>query len=62
MAKPTAPDPKAPKTERLQIVASVAFIQSLDGWRSKQPDNPNRSEAVRRLVETALKQKPSIKT
>jgi hypothetical protein len=27
----------------------------LDAWRAKQPDNPGRPEAIRRLLEEALK-------
>jgi hypothetical protein len=28
---------------------------SLDAWRAEQPDRPGRPEAIRRLVELALK-------
>jgi hypothetical protein len=30
---------------------------ALDDWRRKQPDIPTRSEAIRRLLEQALKAK-----
>lgn len=38
------------KTERLQIVLSPEDLSQLDEWRRQQPDIPNRSEAVRRLI------------
>jgi len=33
-------------------------IAAIDEWRRTQNDLPNRSEAVRRLVERALDEKP----
>jgi len=30
------------------------FLNRVDAWRLKQPDFPNRSEAVRRLVDAML--------
>jgi hypothetical protein len=38
----------------LQLYASDDFIAALDRWRGAQSDVPNRSEAMRRLVEQAL--------
>ena len=35
--------------------ANAEFFQALDAWRKGQPDLPNRSEAIRRLVDQALK-------
>ena len=35
--------------------ASDAFLKSVDAWRRKQPDLPTRSEAIRKLVEQALR-------
>jgi hypothetical protein len=32
-------------------------LQLLDAWRGDQPDEPGRPEAIRRLVEFALKEK-----
>lgn len=32
-------------------------LASIDEWRRKQPDLPSRAEAIRRLVEMALKGK-----
>jgi metal-responsive CopG/Arc/MetJ family transcriptional regulator len=45
------------QTERLQMRVSPEFIKSVDNWRRKQEDLPSRSEAIRRLVEQALKAK-----
>jgi len=52
---PTPPSSDEPMTERLQIVASEAFVEKLDAWRAKQRKIPTRSEAIRRLVEIGLK-------
>jgi hypothetical protein len=34
------------------------FIAKIDNWRRQQPDFPNRTESVRRLVEQALETAP----
>ena len=34
-----------------------AWMKRIDDWRRKQDDLPSRAEAIRRLVETALKMK-----
>jgi Arc/MetJ-type ribon-helix-helix transcriptional regulator len=44
-------------TARLEIRFPVEFLRAVDQWRRKQDDLPNRSEAVRRLVELGLKVK-----
>jgi hypothetical protein len=31
------------------------FLTQVDTWAEKQPDEPGRSEAIRRLVELGLK-------
>jgi hypothetical protein len=36
---------------------SDEFIAKVDAWAAKQEDEPGRSEAIRRLVEIALKVK-----
>jgi metal-responsive CopG/Arc/MetJ family transcriptional regulator len=41
-------------TERVQIVAPASWVQRVEEWRRKQPRIPNRSEAIRLLVEAAL--------
>jgi hypothetical protein len=34
---------------------SDSFLRAIDKWRAKQEDKPSRAEAIRRLVELALK-------
>lgn len=41
-------------TERIQIVATERWAKRVDDWRRKHPDMPNRSAAIRMLVEQAL--------
>lgn len=43
-----------PLDQRLQLVIGKGQIRAIDEWRRRQPDLPSRSEAIRRLVETAL--------
>jgi metal-responsive CopG/Arc/MetJ family transcriptional regulator len=43
------------QSERLQMRVSKEFLKVVDMWRRKQEDIPNRSEAIRRLVELGLK-------
>lgn len=38
----------------LNMRVNQAFLAKIDDWRRKQPDLPHRSEAIRRLVESAL--------
>ena len=53
MTMPPRLEPETP-TDRVQIVAPRTWIAKIDEWRRQQPDIPNRSEAIRRLVEQAL--------
>lgn len=41
-------------TERIQIVATERWTKRVDDWRRKHPDMPNRSKAIRLLVEIGL--------
>jgi hypothetical protein len=36
------------------VTRAVAVIAKIDHWRRHQPDMPNLSEAIRRLVEIGL--------
>jgi hypothetical protein len=47
------------KTIRLQMVISPSERADIDKWRSKQPDIPSRSEAIRRLVKLGLEATPA---
>lgn len=42
------------QSERLQMRVSPEFLSRIDEWRRTQTDLPNRSEAIRRLVELSL--------
>jgi hypothetical protein len=44
-----------PLSERFIMMVAPGFLERLDQWRRKQPDLPNRSEAIRRLVEAGIK-------
>jgi hypothetical protein len=44
-----------PKTERFEMRMEPETLKKVDDWRRTQPDLPSRAEAVRRLVEAALK-------
>jgi hypothetical protein len=46
--------PPASANERHQIIIPSDLVRRIRDWRSKQPDLPNKSEAIRRLVEIAL--------
>jgi hypothetical protein len=47
--KPTGKDPM------LALRAPPEFTARVEDWAKTQPDQPSRSEALRRLVEMALK-------
>ena len=40
--------------KRLQLVAPTKWVKNIDDWRRREPDLPNLSEAIRRLVEMGL--------
>lgn len=46
-------DPAA-EPKRLNIVAPPSWVQKIEDWRRAQPDLPNLSEAIRRLVDVGL--------
>jgi hypothetical protein len=41
----------------LTLRAPSELTRAVEDWANKQPDQPSRSEALRRLVEMALKMK-----
>jgi hypothetical protein len=41
--------------DRFEMKAPPTWFRSVDDWRRKQDDFPSRAEAIRRLVERALK-------
>lgn len=42
------------ETKRMNLVAPASWLKRIDEWRRHQPDLPNISEAIRRLVEKGL--------
>jgi hypothetical protein len=40
--------------QRLNLVAPTSWVKKIDDWRRREPDLPNLSEAIRRLVEMGL--------
>ena len=40
--------------QRLNMVAPTSWVKKIDDWRRREPDLPNLSEAIRRLVEMGL--------
>ena len=40
--------------QRLNMVAPASWMKKIEEWRRKEPDLPNLSEAIRRLVELGL--------
>jgi hypothetical protein len=63
MAKSTHVNMKTPK-KRAAVTGDLVGVRvqpemakELDDWRRKQPDLPNRPEAIRRLVDLGLKVK-----
>jgi len=43
------------KSVRFIFSAEPSLLARVDNWRRKQADLPSRAEAVRRLLESALK-------
>jgi uncharacterized protein YfbU (UPF0304 family) len=43
-----------PKTERVEMRFDPALLDRIDVWRAAEDDVPNRTEAVRRLIEGGL--------
>lgn len=42
------------ENKRLNVVVPASWAARIDEWRREQPDLPNVSEAIRRLVDAAL--------
>ena len=43
------------KDHRIPVMMAATDVATIDEWRRSQEDLPNRSEAIRRLVELGLK-------
>jgi metal-responsive CopG/Arc/MetJ family transcriptional regulator len=44
------------KTERVELRMTPSLMRKLDEYRRKHEDLPSRSEAIRQLMELALKE------
>jgi rRNA maturation endonuclease Nob1 len=42
------------EVQRLNMVVPTKWVKRVDDWRRREPDLPNLSEAIRRLVEMGL--------
>jgi hypothetical protein len=47
--------PKEPYDTTFHVRLSSDVLRRIDDWRRRVPDLPSRGEAVRRLIEIALK-------
>jgi hypothetical protein len=45
-----------PMDQRIPFATTRSQLQSIDEWRRKQPDLPSRSEAIRRVINLALRE------
>jgi metal-responsive CopG/Arc/MetJ family transcriptional regulator len=43
------------KSVRLQMVIAPSQVAAIDAWRKNEPGIPSRSEAIRRLIDKALR-------
>lgn len=50
-----------PKTERFEMRLDPVLIDRVDEWRGTQADFPSRAEAIRRLIEAGLTERPKEK-
>jgi hypothetical protein len=57
--KKTGRPPTGRKGRPLQLYATDEFVEAIDAWRAIQRPIPNRSDAIRRLVEQALAAEPA---
>jgi hypothetical protein len=48
------PPKLADKVRRVAIMAPFALITRINHWRQRQPDPPNLSESIRKLIEIGL--------
>ena len=49
------------KPSALEMRLGGSFLKTVDEWRRKQKDLPSRAEAIRRLVERGLANRPSAR-
>lgn len=42
------------ETKRVNLVVPQSWVRMVNEWRRKQPDVPNLSQAIRKLVEAGI--------
>lgn len=42
-------------SERVAVIVPASLLQRIEDWRRKQPSIPSKSEAIRLLLEEALR-------
>jgi hypothetical protein len=55
--RPTGRPSRGPQDRPFQMRVSEEFLRTVDDWRRRQKDLPSRAEAIRRLVELAVRLK-----
>ena len=45
------------ETKRINLAISDDLMTQMNDWRRQQPDVPNASETIRRLIELGLRKK-----
>jgi len=42
------------ESQRLHLMVPTSLTKKIDDWRRREPDLPNLSEAIRRLIELGI--------
>jgi metal-responsive CopG/Arc/MetJ family transcriptional regulator len=42
------------QTQRFEMIIPIRLLKAVDAWRKRQPSAPNRSAAIRRLIEAGI--------
>jgi hypothetical protein len=42
------------QTQRFEMIIPIRLLRAVDAWRKRQPSAPNRSAAIRRLIEAGI--------
>jgi len=51
------PETSLAKPSRIQLVIPPSLVRKVDAWRGRREDVPNRSKAIRLLIENSLTEK-----
>jgi len=60
--RPRGRPSKSAQDRPFQMRVSESFLRMVDDWRRGQIDVPSRAEAIRRMVEIAVKEKKKLNT